>query len=176
MPLGSRLDPAHAVLSGLVTLFAGLGVPIAIYLTVQHYEGAAPSCPRADWFAHLLANIGIGINCGAVTSSAYSRIGPTNVPISVPGLIWFVVSGGLAIWALLAAMGRLQRPDWLANARLAWSVIGLAFVIYLVYIEFGRLRLVCEWCTGVHILTLLTFIVVLVQWQREMAARYIYQR
>ncbi|HEY7833803.1 MAG TPA: hypothetical protein VIG30_09560, partial [Ktedonobacterales bacterium] len=37
------------------------------------------------------------------------------------------------------------------------------FVLYLVYVEFAILHQICEWCTGVHVLTALTFIIVLVR-------------
>ena len=157
----------------LIILFALAGIGIASYLTVQHYAKLALSCPKPGWFENTLHQLfGINVNCESVTTSAYSVVGPTSIPITVPGLLWFVVSGALAVWAILSLRGRLVAPDWLPAAQLVWSILGLVFVIYLVYAEFVQLKAVCVWCTGVHILTILTFFVALVQWQRVMSRRY----
>lgn len=113
------------------------GVAIAVYLTITHLS----SVP-------LVCTVGSVVNCGSVTHSAYSVIPGTSIPISVPGIAWFVVSGGLA----------LTSQRWL---QLGWSALGLLVVIYLVYIEIVVLHQICEWCTGVHLLVLASFIVAL---------------
>jgi hypothetical protein len=45
--------------------------------------------------------------------------------------------------------------------QLLWSAAGLLFVLYLVYAEIVKLHSICEWCTSVHILTLITFLIAL---------------
>jgi uncharacterized membrane protein len=155
----SRTD-ANTVLAGIQVLFAAAGIGVATYLTYDHYAKAPLACFKGLF------------NCQKVTQSVYSLVWHTSIPITVPGLMWFVLSGALAVWAILAAMDRVEAPDWLPVLHLLLSAGALGFVFWLVYVEFGILDAVCEWCSIVHILTLLTFIVALVRWQRLAAAAY----
>jgi len=41
--------------------------------------------------------------------------------------------------------------------RLASVVVGMAFVMYLIYAELYQIGDICEYCTGVHIVTFLLF-------------------
>jgi uncharacterized membrane protein len=113
------------------------GAAIALYLTITHVS----SVP-------LVCTVGAVVNCGSVTHSAYSVIPGTSIPISVLGILWFAISGGLA----------LTSQRWL---QLGWSALGLLVVIYLVYVEIVVLHQICEWCTGVHLLVLATLLVAL---------------
>jgi uncharacterized membrane protein len=137
-----------------VMALAGLGV--SIYLTIVHYDTAIT----------LACNKGGIVDCTQVTSSAWSVVPYTAIPITIPGMLWFVVAGGLALWSLLAlARGGLE-PACARLALLVWSAAGLAFVLYLVYVEAFLVHKLCEWCTAVHLLTLTIFIIALVRWQR----------
>jgi uncharacterized membrane protein len=157
-------DPAlgSPVWGGLPLLFAVIGIGISAYLTVVHYAKLPLACPAS----------GSVINCQAVTTSPYSVVGHTGIPITVPGIVWFVVSGAFALAALVEyRSGQPPRP-WLPAAHLVWCTLGLASVLYLIYAEAVRLHEFCEWCTGVHLLVILTFLVALVRWQRMAAAPY----
>ncbi|SRR5579884_2109105 len=146
----------------LIMVISVVGIGISAYLTVVHYAKLPLACPTN----------GI-VNCALVTSSPYSVVGTTSIPITVPGIGWFVVSGALAAASLLAASGRLRYSQLrIAGAHLIWAVLGLLFVLYLLSVEALRLHHYCEWCSGVHVLVLITFILALVQWQRLMAARW----
>ena len=104
------------------------GIAVSIYLTALHYAGVTPACPVSG-----------SINCEAVLSSSYGVIAGSTVPTSVLGIVWFLVSAGL--WT---------RPaGW---AHIAWSGVGLAAVLYLVFIEIVRLNAICLWCTAAHVL------------------------
>ena len=135
-------------------LMAVVGVGIAIYLTAVHYAHVPLVCSTS----------GV-IDCGPVLKSEFSVVPGTQLPITVPGLLWFVVSGGLAGISLVSALRDRPEPDRLRLAQLLWTAAGLLFVLYLVYAELVRLRHICAWCTGIHILTLLSFLVALVRWQ-----------
>lgn len=135
-------------------LMAVAGVGIAIYLTAVHYAHVPLVCSTS----------GV-IDCGPVLKSEFSVVPGTQLPITVPGLLWFVVSGALAGVSLTCALRDRSEPDRLRLAQLLWSAVGLLFVLYLVYAELVRLRHICAWCTGIHILTLLTFLVALARWQ-----------
>jgi uncharacterized membrane protein len=126
-------------LLALAASVAGLGV--SIYLTVVHYSSIPPACPATAQ-----------INCEQVLSSAYGVIGGSAVPTSAAGIAWFAVS------ALLAA-GRLTGRAGLARPQLAWSALGLATVLFLVFIELVVLGAVCVWCSAAHVLVLLIFLI-----------------
>jgi uncharacterized membrane protein len=130
----------------LLALFAGLaGVGVSIYLTIVHFAGIPLACPT-----------NAAINCESVLSSSYAVVFGSAVPTSAAGIAWFGVSAGLALALLL----RRAAPLW-ARLQLGWSAIGLAVVLYLVYVEIVRLGVVCVWCSVAHALVLLIFLVAL---------------
>ena len=129
----------------LLALIAGLaGIAISAYLTVQHYAAVPLACP-----------VGGVVNCEVVLTSSYGVIGGSTVPTSAAGIVWFVVSAGLA-----AALWRRPRP-LLARLQQAWSAIGLVTVLYLVYIEIVKIGAICIWCSAAHVLVLLIFLIAL---------------
>lgn len=144
-PAGSAADVprrADRIVLGVMVLLAAVGLALATYLTTVHYDGQALVCTTT----------GI-INCNAVTHSPESVVWGTQVPITIPGMVWFLVSGGLAAWALFG-----REPRWLAPVQLLWSVAALLFVFYLVYSEVALIHQLCEWCTAVHVLILATLL------------------
>ncbi len=127
-----------------------IGVGIAIYLTVVHYENVPLICSAS----------GI-VDCARVLSSSYSVVPSTTIPITVPGLGWCVISAALAIIGL-----RLQTiPRWLRVTQFVLSLAGMLAVLYLVYVEIVRLHTICAWCTGLHVVILVMFLITLVQLQ-----------
>lgn len=157
-PAGAAMGKAAA---WTILAFALAGIGIAIYLTIVHYAKVPLVCSN-----------GGPVDCNAVTRSVYSNVGTTGIPITFPGMAWFIVSGSLAVVSLLAAAGTIRAPDWLLNGQLVWGLFGVVFVLYLIYVEAVLLHKICEWCTGIHVLVILTFLVTLAAWQRAMAARY----
>ena len=146
-----------------VAAMAVVGIGISAYLTTEHYAKVEPFCPTVG-----------PINCGSVLRSTYSVVPLTGspssgIPITVPGGIWFFVSGALAVAMLVYAYRGEREPARLRPALLLWSLAGLLFVLYLVFAEIVLIRNICLWCTGVHILTLLTFLVALSLWQQGAA-------
>jgi uncharacterized membrane protein len=158
-PSPRALDQAGALirrapLAATVIALALVGLGISIYLTVDHYRGVAPYC-----------TIGGAFDCARVTSSAYSVLPGAQIPITIPGMLWFVGSGAFAA-AMLWYLARERREP--AQLRLwfaLWAGAGLVFVLYLVYAEIVQLRALCAWCTGVHVLTLIIFLLALRLWQ-----------
>ncbi|HEY7850084.1 MAG TPA: vitamin K epoxide reductase family protein [Ktedonobacterales bacterium] len=155
----SRLLALARAQPGLVAiaLMGLVGLGISIYLTVVHYDAKVS----------LVCTSGGVVNCQQVTSSAWSVLPATSIPVTIPGMLWFVVSGGLALWALLALARGEMEPERARVAQLVWSGLGLAFVLYLVFAEIALVQRLCEWCTAVHLLTLATFLIALVRWQRR---------
>jgi uncharacterized membrane protein len=129
-----------------------LGAGIAIYLTTVHYENVPLICSSKGL-----------VDCSRVLSSAYSVVPGTTVPISVPGLLWCVVSVGLAITGLRVLQPQVWRG--IQVAQFAWSLLGMLTVIYLVYVELVLLHTICAWCTALHAIILVTFLTTIVQLQ-----------
>ncbi|HEY5336454.1 MAG TPA: vitamin K epoxide reductase family protein [Mycobacteriales bacterium] len=129
-----------------VTLaLAILGLGVASYLTVEHFSGST----------HLAGcSTGSGtINCGAVTTSAESRI--VGIPVALLGLLYFVA----AIPFLLPVAWR--SPDRrIRMLREAGAIAGLGFVCWLVFAELAKIHHICEYCTSVHIITLILFVLI----------------
>jgi uncharacterized membrane protein len=136
--IGRRED---RVLSATLLAAAVAGAGIAVYLTVVHAANATLACTTGGL-----------VDCEAVTKSGFSVVGASQIPISVPGVGWFVVSGLLALWAVSGG-----EPRWLAPAHAVWALLALAFVIYLLYAELVVINRICAWCTAVHGLVLLSF-------------------
>ena len=150
----ARRVPLLVALVGM----AVLGFAISVYLTTVHYAGV-----------RLVCSTGGIVNCAAVTSSSYSVIPGTQLPITIPGMLWFAVSGALAVAALVALRRGESEPARLRLAHVLWGGLGLVFVFYLVYAELVKLHSICEWCTAVHLLTLFTFFIALYRLQLQMS-------
>lgn len=136
-----RMDaPRWASPVALVLTLAGLGV--AIYLTIAHYDSTVS----------LVCSAKGAINCEKVTQSAQSEV--FGIPVAVLGLAYFI---GMLPLQLPAAW---RSPDWRIRwGRLLYCVVGIGFVFYLVYAEAMIIKAICLWCTAVHVITLLLFVV-----------------
>ena len=131
---------------GQILIFALslVGIAISIYLTSVHYANVPLVCSTTGL-----------IDCASVLSSPYSVVPGTTIPITVPGLAWCLVMAGLAFasWRLWP-----ERHD-LRIAEFAWSLIGMLTVLYLVYAELVRLHRICAWCTALHVMILVIFLI-----------------
>jgi uncharacterized membrane protein len=111
-------------------------------LTIAHY----------DTHISLVCSAKGAIDCEAVTTSAQSKV--FGIPVAVLGLAYFV---GMIPWHLPVAW-RSADPR-IKFGRLLYGLSGIGFVCYLVYAEAVIIKKVCLWCTGVHITTLVLFVV-----------------
>jgi uncharacterized membrane protein len=128
---------------------AGLGD--ALYLTVDHFTGTLPVCSANG-----------AINCAKVTTSAQSSL--LGVPVALLGLLFFVALVAVNVPPLWRPGGRWSIA--LAWARLVLAVGGMGFVVWLVYAEAVLIKAVCLWCTGVHVVTLALFVLVVATFAR----------
>jgi uncharacterized membrane protein len=95
--------------------------------------------------------------CEIVNTSAYSEF--AGIPVAAIGVL-----GYLAI--LIAALAAIQ-PRWLADRRpdlllAVLSGVGVAFSLYLTYVELVILRAVCQWCLVSQALMVAIFVLALV--------------
>jgi uncharacterized membrane protein len=119
---------------------AGLGV--SIYLTIAHFtESALLGCSESGL-----------VNCTKVTTSPQSYV--FGIPVAVLGLAFYVFAvAAMSPWAWRWQWRRRE----VALIRLASAVIGIGFVIYLVYAELFEIGSICLYCTSVHVLTFILF-------------------
>ena len=121
-----------------------VGLADSTYLTIAHYTSSS-----------ILACSDKGlVNCGLVTTSPESMVFGI-FPVAVLGLAFFVfMTAATSPWAW-----RLKYPQ-LAWIRLASVIVGIGFVLYLVYTELFTLNAICLFCTYAHVLTFLLFVLI----------------
>ncbi len=140
----------------VLLLLSVAGIGIALYLTFVHYQNVPLVCSAQGF-----------VDCAFVLSSPYSVIPGTSVPITIPGLFWGLVSAALAIAALRLSPPSSQTLREVRIAQFAWSLVGMLTVLYLVYVEIVKLHTICAWCTGMHGIILVMFLITLVQVQQR---------
>lgn len=123
-----------------------VGVGVSAYLTTVHFADAPLVC----------ASSGL-VNCEEVLTSSYAEVG--GVPWSLGGLVWFAVTGALAAVALLAR----PEPQAVQPAQVAWSLLGLATAVYLIGVEVLAVDRICLWCSLLHVLIVIVFVLHLVR-------------
>jgi uncharacterized membrane protein len=135
-----RSAPRWLQLTTFVLSLAGLGV--SIWLTIAHFTSSSLLlCPSNSF-----------VNCGEVTSSPESMVFGV-FPVAVLGLAFYVFLVAInSPWAW-----RSPRPQ-IRWARIGSMVVGMGFVLYLVYAELIQIGKLCEYCTAVHVITFLLFI------------------
>jgi uncharacterized membrane protein len=137
-----RPVPAWLQFTTWALALAGLGV--STYLTIAHYTSSS-----------ILACSDKGlVNCAAVTTSAQSMVFGV-FPVAVLGLAFYIFLVAITSpWA--------WRWNWppVRLVRLGSLVVGMVFVLYLVYTELITLNAICLGCTSVHVLTFALFALV----------------
>lgn len=151
---GTQLAPAWLQWTTFILAIGGLGV--SIYLTIEHFTGNATlAC----------SDKGL-INCAKVTTSAQSWVWiiPHHwaVPVSVLGLAFYVFAVVPLMspwaWRVTDHVGPYRVPPALLPwIRLGSLVLGMVFVLYLLYAELVWIRNICLYCTSVHAITFLLF-------------------
>jgi uncharacterized membrane protein len=123
-------------------LLSLVGLGLSLYLTIAHFTGTKlAGCPVTGT-----------VNCSVVTTSAQSYF--LGVPVAVLGLATYVVMTALnSPWAWRA------RTYWVHLARFVLAILSMCFVLWLVYAELMIIKHVCEYCTGVHLVTFALLIV-----------------
>ncbi|MGH3186108.1 MAG: vitamin K epoxide reductase family protein [Streptosporangiaceae bacterium] len=119
---------------------AGLGV--STYLTIAHFtQSTLAGCSETAGL----------VNCTKVTTSAQSYV--FGIPVAVLGMAFYVfVVAIMSPWAW-----RAQRRE-IHLARIAAMIAGVGFVIYLLYAELFIIGNICLYCTSVHVITFVLFV------------------
>jgi uncharacterized membrane protein len=122
---------------------AGLGV--SIYLTIAHFtESALLGCSESGL-----------VNCTKVTTSPQSYV--FRIPVAVLGLAFYLFAVAImSPWAWQAARREIHL------IRIASLVVGMGFVLYLLYAELFLIGSICLYCTSVHAITFVLFVLTMV--------------
>ena len=122
-----------------VLALAGLGV--SIYLTIAHFtESALAGCSESGL-----------VNCTRVTTSPQSYV--FGIPVAVLGLAFYLFAVAImSPWAWQAARREIHL------LRIASLVVGIGFVLYLIYAELFIIGSICLYCTSVHAITFVLFV------------------
>jgi len=138
-------------IAALVISVLGLGV--ATYLTYSHYTAGAKGV-NVCLFS---GGSGGTIDCTAVLTSGWSTI--LGLPVALYGAVFFVFMLAINLPAMWRSESLL-----VARLRLAAVCAGMVMVVYLVGVELLAVRHICIWCTSVHILQFLLFLLVITGW------------
>jgi uncharacterized membrane protein len=116
---------------------------VSIYLTIAHFNTSVTlACPATST-----------VNCEKVTTSPQSYV--FGIPVAVLGLAFYLfLAAANSPWAW-----RLTWPQ-LRWARVGSLVVGMVFVLYLIYTELFTIGAICLWCTSVHVITFALFVLV----------------
>jgi uncharacterized membrane protein len=147
------------------------GPPLWLQLTTLALALLGLAISAYEWYAvwnggHL-AGCATGphstFDCTAVLNSPQSKVFGL-FDVAILGTLFYVfVVAIMTPWAWRMTrlnVGRLRLPvGWL---RLAVMVTGMGFVMYLIYAELYQVGQVCEYCSGVHIVTFVLFCITLV--------------
>lgn len=133
---------------------AGLG--ISIYLTIDHFAKIPLVC----------SDTGV-INCQKVTTSGESYF--LHIPVALLGLIFY--SGMVVINSPWAWRAKDRRVHLL---RVVAICIGMGFALWLVSAEALIIHNICLWCTSVHVVTFILFVLILATVPRMLGWGYSY--
>lgn len=128
-----------ANMQNVLLLLVIAGIAVSVYTIYYHNELEAGSQGWCDITEEL--------SCDVVLLSEYAEI--AGVPLGYFGTMWFVV-------ALLLLYLGMKRPKALGGNSLfylfVWSVIGIGFIGYLVYVETFLVEAYCLICTIAHVI------------------------
>jgi uncharacterized membrane protein len=152
--LDTRVDrlPRWRPWVAMVVSLGGLGM--ATWLTEVHYAD-----PGFVGHSCILGGTGSSIvDCQAVLTSSYSTV--FGLPVALYGAVFFAFMAVMN----LPAMWR-STSAWIARARLGAAVTGMVAVLYLVGVEALLVKHVCIYCTSVHVLQFVLFLLVVTGWE-----------
>ncbi len=123
----------------VVVIAALFGAALSILSTTQHLR-----IQREGLIEESFCAVSETINCDIVNASSYSEF--LGVPIAWWGLCYYLLIGGMALFALLS------RRDRRATVAVAWflSLGGIAYSAFLAYISFFVLGVLCIECLGMY--------------------------
>jgi uncharacterized membrane protein len=99
--------------------------------------------------------------CETVQQSPWSRF--AGLEVSLIGLVGYA---GLLLVSLAALQPSLSNRRWPATLLLWLTGLGVAFTVYLTYLELFVIQAVCRWCVGSAVIIVGIFIAVILDRRR----------
>jgi len=127
----------------LVLFLSILGIFFSGYLLKQHLKNIATGFEEKSF-----CNINEVINCDLVDMSSYSTI--KDIPVSGLSLFFYINM----VLALFLSLFRNRREPLFYAFLL--SLVGTAFSLRMAFISFYSLRLVCLFCVGLYVVSLVS--------------------
>ena len=123
-------------------VLAILGLAASAYLTYTHFtDSALAGCTETSG----------AVNCGKVTTSPQSVV--FGIPVAILGLAFYVF-----LVAIMSPYAWRSARREVALVRMVSLVAGIGFVLYLLYAELFDVGAICLYCTSVHVITFLLFV------------------
>jgi uncharacterized membrane protein len=135
-------------------LLCVFGLGVSIYLTITHFSPHALVCVSNSTF-----------NCEKVTTSPQSEV--FGIPVAMLGLFYFV-----PMFALCLPAGWRSADRRIHLARLVLSIVGVGMILYLLIAELFIIKAICLWCSSVHIVTFILFVIVVTSAPIVLAPEY----
>jgi uncharacterized membrane protein len=137
---GGPAVPPWLRLTTFLLALAGLGV--STYLTIAHFtQSTLAGCSETAGL----------VDCTKVTTSAQSYV--FGIPVAVLGLAFYLFMVAImSPWAWRATRREVHL------VRIGALVVGMGFVLYLLYAELFLIGSICLYCTSVHALTFVLFV------------------
>src|SRR3989338_2232504 len=131
----------------IILILIILGFLISIHLIKTHSSTAAEG---------EICDINSVLYCTLINTSKYAEI--FHVPVAILGAIWFII-------AFLLAWNIHKKPHN-QTILFIWTIIGLISILYFITIEI-ILHALCLYCTTVHIIILILFIIMLLMYRKQ---------
>jgi uncharacterized membrane protein len=143
---GGPAVPPWLRLTTLLLAVAGLGV--STYLTIAHFtQSTLAGCSETAGL----------VDCTKVTTSAQSYA--FGIPVAVLGLAFYLFMVAImSPWAWRATGALPLVKVGIPLIRIGALIVGMGFVLYLLYAELFLIGSICLYCTSVHALTFLLFV------------------
>lgn len=125
----------------LVFLFSLLGLGISSFLFYEYNLTGSVLCP-------------VGNGCDIVRASSYSHFLGISIPIL--GVLFYL---GMA--ALSVLRSQKLSSEILAKLRLWGSITGVAFGVYLTYLEAFVIKAFCFWCVLSFIISIIILLLII---------------
>ena len=139
---GGPAVPPWLRLTTFLVALAGLGV--SIYLTIAHFtQSTLAGCSETGGL----------VDCMKVTTSPQSYV--FGIPVAVLGMAFYL----FAVVIMSPWAWRSTRRE-VNLVRVGALIVGMGFVLYLLYAELFLIGSICLYCTSVHALTFLLFVFV----------------
>jgi vitamin-K-epoxide reductase (warfarin-sensitive) len=142
------VNPLSRRLMNVVAILALAGIVVSS-VSLQHHYATSKTA---------YCDIGEAFNCDIVNRSVYSSV--FGIPVALIGMLGYAVLAGLAT----VYRKRPETPAMLFGGASA----GLAFALYLTYIEGRILGVWCILClTSLALITTTTILAALIWWKRD---------